>query len=146
MLQIYEIKRYFWSTFGVIGIVLFWAGVWDGIGSLPYLENPLISLIVGLLIFSGLIFKEFDPHGKNEKGIIATVHHVHKHPNKHLFSFKYFDKIKNKHTIISAENLERIEKDLFLVFRQAGNEVFIPLHRIKDTLHKGKSWSLDHNN
>ena len=70
--QLYKLSRYFWAVLGVIGIVMFWAGTWDGLGSLPYLQNPLISFFVGLLILlvSGLIFKEFDPLGKKDSGKI----------------------------------------------------------------------------
>ena len=67
-------KHYFWSLFSVIAVVFFWAGVWDGIGYLPYLENPLISLIVGIVILasSGLIFKEFNPMEETEKTVIIN--------------------------------------------------------------------------
>ena len=52
MAMMEKIKQYFWFMFGIIGVVLFWAGVWEGIGGLPYLENPLISLIAGLGLFA----------------------------------------------------------------------------------------------
>ena len=44
------VKKYFWSLFGVVGIVSFWAGIWEGIAGLPYIVNPLISLIVGITL------------------------------------------------------------------------------------------------
>lgn len=124
---------------------MFWAGVWDGLGTLPYLGNPLISLGVGLfiLIVSGLIFKELNPFGKGGKKMIIAVHKVHNHPKKHQFHLKYFDKIKKKHLLISARKLKNIEKDSYLILKEAGKELFIPVHRVKEILHHGKTW--DHN-
>ena len=62
------IKHYFWAIFGVIGIVLFWAGLWDGVGYLWYLSHPLVSLAAGIIILasSGLLLKEFDPLKEEE--------------------------------------------------------------------------------
>jgi len=138
--QLYKMSRYFWAILGVLGVVLFWAGTWDGLGSLPYLQNPLISLVVGLLILvlSGLIFKEFDPLGKKDSGKILTAHKIHRHPEKHLFNVKYFDKIKKTHLLISAAKLKHIEKETFLVFKHEGKEFFLPIHRVKEILHQNK--------
>ena len=140
--QFYKLSRYFWAILGVLGIVLFWAGTWDGIGSLPYISNPLISLIVGLsiLILSGLIFKEFDPLGKKDSGKVLAMHKVHHHPMKHQFHIKYFDKIKKSHVLINATKLKKIEKEAFLVFKHEGQEFFLPMHRIKEILHKNVPW------
>lgn len=139
--QLYKLSRYFWAILGVIGVVLFWAGTWDGLGTLPYLENPIISLIVGLLILltSGLIFKEFDPLGKKDSGKILAAHKIHHHPDKHLFDVKYYDKVKKKHILISAAKLKRIEKESFLVFKHEGQEFFLPIHRVKEILHNKKN-------
>ena len=140
--QLYKLSRYFWAILGVLGVVLFWAGTWDGLGTLPYLEHPLISLIVGLsiLILSGLIFKEFDPLGKKDSGKILTAHKLHRHPKKHQFHVKYFDKVRKTHITINATKLKRIEKEAYLVFEHEGKEFFLPIHRVKDILHKNVPW------
>lgn len=140
--QLYKLSRYFWAILGALGVVLFWAGIWDGVGTLPYLEHPLVSLIVGLTILglSGLIFKEFDPLGKKDSGKILAAHKVHRHPQKHLFHVRYFDKIKKSHILISATKLKKIEKEAFLVFKHEGKEFFLPIHRVKEILHKNMPW------
>ena len=141
MVELYKLKHYFWSLFGVLGIVLFWAGIWDGIGTLPYLENPWISLLFGLtiLLSSSVIFSEFDPF-KSSRHVNSVMHKIHRHPRKHEFLIKYFDKFKNKHLEISAKHLKDIEKNSFLILTKAGEEIFIPVHRIKEVLHQGKKY------
>lgn len=137
------VKRYFWSIFGVVGVVAFWAGIWDGIGSLPYLSNPLISLAIGLLMltFSGLIFKEFNPLKEAEESVMVILHKVHKHPLKHQFHIRYFDKIKKKPLLFQATKLKKLEK-AFLVLEHEGKELFVPAHRVTEILHKKKRyWS-----
>src|SRR3989344_1810387 len=106
-----DIKRYFWFLFGVLGIVFFWAGVWDGVGYLPYLINPLVSLIVGISILSisGLFLKEFDPLKEVDEAKTKVIHDVHTHPEKHLFHFKYADHEKKSHQLIPAKSFKRIE-------------------------------------
>lgn len=126
--------------FGMIGVVFFWAGVWDGIGYLPYLENPWLSIVIGgaMLTLSQFIFKDPDPNLKVQRKTNAILHKVSKHPNKHEFHIKYYDKSKKKHFVIKGNHMEDIEKG-FLLMYQKGKEIFIPLHRVKEVLHKGKT-------
>ena len=67
-----DIKKYFWYLFGIMGVVFFWSGTWDGLGNLGPLVNPLVSLVVGvvLLSLSGIIFKDANVSlkGIREKG------------------------------------------------------------------------------
>src|SRR3989344_7661951 len=130
------IKKYFWYVFGVIGVVYFWAGVWDGVGNIGPLQNPLISFAVGitLLSLSGIIFKEANPLWELEAPVKSEAKKVHRHPQKHEFHFKYKDHIKNKELLFHAQKLRRVEKE-FLVFLDKGKEVFIPLHRVTEILH-----------
>ncbi|MBU1112137.1 MAG: DUF504 domain-containing protein, partial [Nanoarchaeota archaeon] len=139
-LSLYKLKRYFWSLFGVIGVVALWAGVWDGVGYLPYLSNPLISLIVGLaiLIFSGLIFKEFDPFADSDNAAALVLNKLKGHRRKNEFEMKYHDRMKNKHISINASKMKGLEKS-FVVFQSPHKEIFIPLHRVKEITHKGKT-------
>ncbi|MBU0457355.1 MAG: DUF504 domain-containing protein [Nanoarchaeota archaeon] len=135
-----QIRRYSWYLFGLIGIVFFWAGVWDGIGSLPYLHNPLISLVVGLLmiLFSKKLVSKVMSLGMGfEERADIALNKVHYHPKKHLFHIKYKDKIKKKEILIKANKIKSIEEG-FLVFLEDQKEVFIPIHRVTEILHKGK--------
>ena len=127
---------------GIFGIVMFWAGIWDGIGNLPYLANPLISLGVGLIILvsSVLIFEESKIFGGKMDPNLVLMHKVKAHPEKKDFMIKYYDKIKNKTISFKAIMIKRIEKDAFLVLDKDNQETFIPIHRIKEVLYKGRPW------
>jgi len=136
------LKHYFWAILGLLGVVLFWAGLWDGVGNLWYLQNPLISLIAGLIILasSGLILKEFDPLKQEEQRTSAALHAVHKHPQKHEFHIKFHDHLQKKDVIYEAKHLKQIEKGFLVFVMKEGKEVFMPMHRVKEILHKGKSY------
>lgn len=136
-----EIKKYFWYLFGMMGVVFFWAGVWDGLGNIhPLIANPLLSLTLGiiLLILSGVIFKGANPLWEVEMPVMSEAKRVHSHPQKNEFHFKYKDHMKNKEVLIHAQKLRQVEKE-FLIFLNKGKEVFIPLHRVTEILHKGKT-------
>ncbi|MBS3116461.1 hypothetical protein J4421_02585 [Candidatus Woesearchaeota archaeon] len=135
-----DLKTYFWHFIGILGVVLFWAGTWDGFGYLPYLENPVISLAIGIILMSlsKKIFADADPFSRTRGAAIPeAIKNVSEHPEKHLFHFKYIDALKKKEQIIHAANLKNIEKE-FLVFLDNKKELFIPVHRITSILHKGK--------
>ena len=136
----YKLKRYFWNVMGVAGVVFFWTGVWDGIGNLGYLVNPLVSLLAGTLILvaSSLVFKKIS-WKKTKKSILSLIHEVHKHPKKHEFHIKYYDKTKKKHIVFPANELKKIEKS-FLVLKKKEKEFFVPAHRVVEIMHKGKPW------
>ena len=110
MLAWEDIKKYFWYIFGVMGVVFFWTGTWDGLGNLWLLQNPLISFIVGiiLLALSGIIFKEANPLWEVEKPVKIEAKKVHHHSQKHEFHFKYADHVKNKEVLIHAGKLKPI--------------------------------------
>lgn len=140
MITITELKEYFWYIFGVIGVVFFWAGVWDGVGYLPYLENPWISLAVGLtlLTLSGLIFKGRNPFWGGGQTIAPVLHSVHAHPRRHEFHIKYRDNLQKRELLLRADKIKRIEKG-FLITLERGRESFIPFHRVTEVLHNGKT-------
>src|SRR3989344_3979084 len=136
-----ELKQYFWRLFGILGVVLFWAGLWDGVGSLPYLSNPLFSLVVCIVLFtlSGVIFKETSPLWSPLTGVNKVLKEVHNHPAKHEFQVKYEDQLKKKDFLVGAQWLKKIEKDFLAFHDQQRKEVFIPINRIKEVLSQGKS-------
>ena len=136
-----DLKKYFWYVFGTIGVVFFWAGVWDGLGNIhPIIANPWLSLGLGIILLglSGIIFKDANPLWEVEKPVKTQAKKVYRHPQKHEFHFKYEDHLKKKELTIPAGKLQRIEKE-FLVFLDQGKEVFVPLHRVTEILHKGKT-------
>ena len=136
-----DIKKYFWYIFGMIGVVFFWAGTWDGLGYIhPIIANPWLSLALGIIMLglSGVIFKDANPLWEVEKPVKSAAKKVHHHPLKHEFHFKYEDHLKKKELAIHAGKLKRVEKE-FLVFLDKGKEVFVPLHRVTEILHKGKT-------
>lgn len=134
-----------WSLFGAVGIIAFWAGVWEGLGGLPYIEKPWVSLIIGLVMLSvsGLIYKQFDAIEEMEKAVQEVMHKVHKHPQKHEFHIKYQDKMQHKEILMKADKLKSIEKGFLVFLEKGGKEIFVPIHRITHVLHKGKTyWKL----
>ena len=135
-----DIKKYFWYLFGIIGVVYFWAGVWDGVGNIGPLKNPLYSFIAGvvLLSLSRVILKDANPLWGLEKPAKLEAKKVHRHPQKPEFHFKYKDHVSNKEIMLHAKNLKKIEKE-FLVFLDRGKEIFITLHRVTQITHKGKT-------
>lgn len=136
------VRRYFWSIFSAVGIICFWAGVWEGIGELPILHSPWASLIVGfaILFASGTVFKEFDPIKEAEESVSKIVHQVTNHPQKQEFHIRYHDKVSRKNLTFRADTIKKVEKDFLVILDKAGKEIFVPVHRITEVLHKGKSY------
>lgn len=136
------LRHYLFAAIGVVGIVLFWAGLWDGIGTLGPLHNPLVSLAAGIIILasSGLLLKEFDPLKEEERKIHAEMLKIHHHPQKHEFYIKFHDRIKGKDVLHQAKHLKDIEKGFLIFVEKEGKELFVPIHRVKEILHKGKSY------
>ncbi len=136
-----KVKHLFWAFFSAVGVIAFWAGVWDGLGNLSYLEYPWVSLVAGLamLSVSGFFFKEFDPLGQAEKTVNDLMRKISSHPQKHEFHLRYHDRIKRKDVLYHAKYLAKVEKG-FLVFLHKGKEIFVPIHRVREVLHKGKSY------
>ncbi len=140
MITFSQFRQYFWYIFGIMGVVFFWVGIWDGLGSLPYLQHPLISLAIGIVMLtaSGFIFRGVSPlWGKGNKAE-AVLHRVHSHPLRHEFHIKYYDKLNKKHLLLQAEHIKKIEKG-FLILLEKGKERFVPTHRVTEILRKGKT-------
>lgn len=143
-------KHFLWSLFAAAGAILAWRGVWEGlyvffedVAGLPYLADPWVFLFVGLamLTFSGMIFKEFDPLGGVEKSVNRMMHYVHNHPKREEYLVKYHDKEQKKNFSFRADKIRHIEKNTLVVEHpQGAKELFIPLHRVTEILHKGKTY------
>jgi len=133
------LKQYLWYLLGILGVVLFWAGMWDGIGNLSYLSNPLISLGAGVILLScsKYLFPDNVPFLREKHPAEEIVKSIHQHPQKHLFHLKYDDHIQNKEMLINAKDIYKIEKE-FVIFKTLEGELFLPLRRVKEILHQGK--------
>jgi len=132
-------KHFLIALVAATGIILFWKGIWEGVGSLPFLEQPWMSLAVGLaiLVFSGVFFREFDPLGGLEKSVLKVIHSVHTHPRKEEFTIKYHDAVKRKDIEIQGHKIKKIEQNILSV-HEKGREIFVPIHRIRCIHRKGE--------
>ena len=141
MLHLENVKTYFWFFFYVIGGIFFWIGVWDGIGNLGYLVNPVISLLVGsgMLVIAKFLFKGTGSFFGIKGEIHPVFYKVHHHEQKHKFHFKYHDKKQDKKILVPAATLKRIEENFLVFVDKTKKEVFVPVHRVKEILYEGKS-------
>lgn len=135
-------KHFLLSIVVATGIILFWKGIWEGIGGLPVIGSPWVSLFVGfaILTFSGILFKEFDPLGGLERTREKMMQMINEHPKKHEFHIIYHDKIKKQDIKIHAKDLKGIEKNFLVISNKSGQELFVPIHRVKEILHNSKSY------
>lgn len=136
-----DTQRYFWYFFVVLGVILFWTGVLDGVGKVGYLKNPLVSLFLGtvMLLIGGIVRKT---DNVNQQELVAhnVLREIHHHPLKHEFHVKYYDKMKQKEVLIGGTQLHRLEKGFMVLLEEGGKELFIPIHRVTEVLHQGKTY------
>jgi|SRR3989338_6350392 len=134
-------KHFLLALLAVTGVVFFWRGAWLIMDNIPILENPFVSLAIGLAVmtFSGVIYREFIPEEEPLTPLVDVIKEAFKHtPEKRKgYVIKYYDAISKKHKEISHFNILRIEHN-FLITEQDGEEFFIPLHRIHRIHSKGK--------
>lgn len=137
-------RHFLLSLLVASGVIIFWKGIWEGVGSLPILENPWVDLFVGLVVltFTQVIFREFDPLGGLEKGVLKAVHHAHHHPKRHEFRMRYFDNVKKKEIEVSFADVRTVEKNTLSLIEK-DREIFIPIHRVRSIHRAGKVvWKL----
>ncbi len=77
---------------------------------------------------------------EEEKRIHIEMNKIHHHPHKHEFNIKFHDRMKGKDILHEAKNLKNIEKGFLIFVEKEGKELFVPIHRVKEILHKGKSY------
>lgn len=151
-----EDKHFLSSLYIAVAIIFTWKGIWEGLYEIPFLGSlscpsflqletctPLVFLFLGfaMLTVSGAIFKEFDPLGGIQKAIYKTLHAIQLHHDKKNFQFKYYDKVQKKYITIPATWVKKIEKEaLVAVSPHQKQEIFIPIHRVKEVLYKGKRY------
>ncbi len=125
---------------GFIAIVLFFDGVYGGIGGLPIIDYWYVSLVIGLVMLacSGYIYKLSATFETIEEMTTNVLKEIHTHPEKHEFHIIYDDKIAHKKIPIHAIKVKRIEKGFLVIEGEQNHELFIPLSRISHTLYKGQ--------
>src|SRR3989344_9516684 len=153
-------KHFLSSLYIAVAIIFTWKGIWEGIYEIPFIGSlscpdkvvslfgledcsSLVFFFMGfsMLIFSGAIFKEFDPLGEIQKAVYKTMHSIQAHHDKKNFEFQYYDKTQKKSVKIPAKWVKKIEKGaLVVVSPQQKQEIFIPLHRVTEVLYKGKRY------
>ena len=136
-------RHFLWSILAAVGVIFVWKGLWEGLYEIPYLGNEWVALFFGLLIliFSGLIFREFDPLGSIEKSTNKVIHSVFNNTNRKEFNLKYHDKVKKKDILINGDLIKNIEKSTIIIKDKKKNrEHFIPIHRITEITQNGKTY------
>ena len=142
-----DLRKYLLYIFGVTGVVFFWAGIWDGVGNISYLANPLVSLVVGitLMTIGGIIFKDTSPFwtkGDKREGLLKKIRH---HQKKHEFEVRYHDRSLGKEIAFLGKHLSDVEKG-FVVLLRGSEEIFVPLERVTEIKHKGETrWKKESN-
>jgi len=134
-------KHFLLALLAVIGVVFFWRGAWMVMDITPIVENPFVSIAIGLAImtFSGVIYREFLPQEEPLTPLIDIINEAFKHPEKKrkLYIIKYYDALRNEHRELPHSKIQRIEHN-FLVTERNGEEHFIPIHRIREIHAEGK--------
>jgi len=134
-------KNYLAALVVIIGIVLFWRGIWDTLYIIPIISNPFVSLFLGLLIItlSGVIFQQFDPLGRQVSKTMEILNEiVSRRHKKENYEVVYFDEAANKRISIPHRKIKKIEHN-FIVVEEEGREIFIPVHRVHRILENGKT-------
>lgn len=135
-------KRYFAALLVVTGVVIYWRGVWDTLYEIPILNNPLVSLFIGLLVitFTGVVFAEFDPLKEKTERAIDLLHTImrHKGERKKKYTIKYYDLLSKKHFELPHHKIDKIERN-YIVIEEKGREIFIPIHRLEKITENNKT-------
>ncbi len=136
-------KHFLSSLYSAAAIIFVWKGLWEGLYEIPYIGDAFVALFVGftMLVFSGLIFKEFDPLGGLEQAITKKLESIINHSDKNNFEVKYHDKMLNKELTIPAKYVHKIEEAGMVVVDPVKKvESFIPLHRVTEILYNGQRY------
>lgn len=133
-------KRFFLALSAVTGAVFFWRGLWEVIDQIPFINEPFMSLAIGLAVmtFSGMIYREYGEEEPTME-IAQVIEPLFKRPHTHrkTITIHYQDNITNKIHSISHTELLGIEHD-YLLLSRANQEFFIPLRRIREVRQKRK--------
>ena len=133
-----KIKKYGIYVFGILGVAIFWGGLWGTAHLL--VPQVYITFLIGLflLAFANTIKEKIDT--SHEKGMNTFLGKLKKHPQKHKYHIKYYDKIKKHHVKVNAGKFHKLEKS-HLIFLDGKKEFFVPLSRVKEITLAGKKWN-----
>ncbi len=147
MIPTETLKKYGLSLIAFIAIVLFFDGVYGGIGGLPIIEEWWASITIGLtmLALSGFVYKLSEPLDSIEEIASSALHPLSDHPEKHNFSIIYMDKVAKKNLNLPLHNLIKVDAKSAIFKNELGQEIFIPLSRITHAMYKDKiHWQRKH--
>ena len=128
-------KHYLGALVVLMGVIFFWRGLWDITYIIPIIENPFVSLFIGLTVITltGVVFKEFDPFAAKMQKTMEILNEIqsHSHNKQKNYTVKYYDEISKKHHIVPHHSIKKVEQN-FIIIEEKGREKFIPIHRIRE--------------
>lgn len=134
-------KHFLLALIAVTGVVFFWRGMWMLADIVPILNNPFVSLAIGLAImtFSGIIYREFIPEEEPLTPVLDILKDVFKNPIeiRKKYVIEYYDELLKAHKKITHAVIRKLEHT-YLVIERKGEELFIPVHRIHKIHSEGK--------
>ncbi len=133
-------RQFLMSLAYATGVILFWRGIWEGSLEIPILDNPWVSLFLGLAILTltGWVYREFDVIGAKASRLLnALTNALHDSSRGVKHNIFYFDELTKKHHKVPARKVKKVERNHVIV-EQKGRELFIPIHRITK-IQKGKT-------
>lgn len=136
-------KHFLSSLYSAAAIIFVWKGLWEGLYEIPYLGDAFVALFVGftMLVFSGLIFKNFDPLGGLEQAVTKKLELVIASSDKKNFEIKYQDNLLKKEMSIPAKYVHKIEEAGMIIIDPVKKvESFIPLHRVTEILYNNQRY------
>jgi len=136
-------KHFLSSLYSAAAIIFVWKGLWEGMYEIPYIGDAFVALFIGftMLLFSGLIFKEFDPLGGLEQAVTTKLEFVLNSPDKKNFEVRYHDKMLKKDLTVPGKYVHKIEEAGMVVIDPIKKaETFIPLHRVTEIWYNGRRY------
>ncbi len=136
-------KHFLSSIYSAAAVIILWKGLWGSIEEIPFIGDPFVALFFGLviLLFSGVIFKEFDPLGGIEEAVTKKMEIILNSPDKKNYEVRYYDKMLKKEITIPAKYVHKIEEAGVVVMDPLKKaESFIPLHRVTEIWYNGKRY------
>ena len=134
-------KHFLLALLVVTGVVFFWRGAWEIMDITPIIENPFVSLFIGMLIMtlSGVIYREFLPEEEPFVHALEEIERVFAWPRakRTRYLIRYYDDIAKRMFELRHVDIENVEFGN-LVLERAGREVFIPMQRVRELVHEGK--------
>jgi len=121
-------------------MIIYWRGLWDILYLIPIVDNPFVSLFIGLTVItlSGVVFAQFDPLKAKTTKIMNLLNDIasHKHMKEEDYELWYHDETTDEIHPVGHHNIKKLEHN-FVVTEVDGKEFFIPVHRLRHVKQKG---------